>query len=95
MCGIMPSPHALSSTPDLAFDDGDVEPGPRAVQRGGQARGPAARHQQVDHVRLASASFSTLIRVRSSAAFSTVKTRAVIHAECTSGSAIPSTTTAT
>ena len=39
--------------------------------------------------------FSTLIRVRSSTALSTVKTTAVIHAVCTSGSAMPSTTTAT
>ena len=45
------------------------------IERGRQPRGPAACHQQVDHVRLASASFSTLIRVRSSAAFSTVNTQ--------------------
>ena len=51
--------------------------------------------EQVDHVRLASAAFSTLIRVLSSAAFSTVKTSAVIHAVCTRGSATPSATTAT
>ena len=36
--------------------------------------GPPPADEQVDHVRLASASFSTLIRVRSSTAFSTVKT---------------------
>ena len=91
--------HALAARlvqhPGSTFDDDDVESGPRAVQRGGQARRPAARDEQVDHVRLASASFSTLSRVRSSAALSTVKTTAVIHAECTSGSAMPSTTTAT
>ena len=85
----------LVQHPVSALDDGDLQPGPRAVQRGGQARGPAAGDEQVDHVRLASAAFSTLIRVRSSAALSTVKTRAVSHAECTNGNAIPSTTTAT
>ena len=67
--------HALTTClvqqPVSAFDDGDLEPGPRAVQRGGKAGGPAAGDQQVDHVRLASAEFSTLIRVRSSAALST------------------------
>ena len=78
-----------------AFDDDDLESGPGAVQRGGQSRRAAAADEQVDHVRLASASFSTLIRVRSSAALSTVNTSAVIHAVCTSGSAKPSTTTAT
>ncbi len=82
--------HAVS-----ALDDGDVQPCLRAVQCGGQPRGPAAGDQQVDHARLASASFSTLIRVRSNAVFSTVKTRPVSHAECTNGNAIPSTTTAT
>ena len=63
--------------------------------RGGQTGRSAARDQQVDHVSLASAAFSTPIRIRSSAALSTVNTTAVTHAECTSGSAMPSTTTAT
>ena len=82
--------HAVS-----ALDDGDLQPGLRAVQCGGQARGPAACDEQVDHIRPASAEFSTLIRVRSSAALRTVKTSAVSHAECTNGNASPSTTTAT
>ncbi len=85
----------LVQHPVSALDDGDLEPGPRAVQRGGQARRPAACDEQVDHVRLTSAEFSILTRVRSSAALSTVKTRAVTHAECTNGNAMPSTTTAT
>ena len=81
--------HAVS-----ALDDGDVQPGLRAVQCGGQPRGTATGDQQVDHARTARAEFSTLIRVRRSAALHTVKTSAVIHAECTNGNAIPSTTTA-
>ena len=95
VCGIMPFAARLVQHPVSAFDDGDLQPGPCAVQRGCQARRPAACDEQVDHVRLASAAFSTLIRVRSRAALSTVKTSAVSHAECTSGSAMPSTTTAT
>ena len=66
-----------------------------AMQCGGQSGWATAGDEQIDHVRLASAAFSTLIRVLSSAAFSTEKTRAVIHAVCTKGSAIPSATTAT
>ena len=42
-----------------------------------------------------SAAFSHRIRVRSSTALATVKTSAVTQAVCTSGSANPSTTTAT
>ena len=49
----MPSPQALSSDPGSALDDGDVKPGPCAVQRGGQTRGPAAGDEQVDHDSLA------------------------------------------
>ena len=90
VCGISPSPHALSTTPATTLDDDDLESGAGAVHRGGQPRRPAARDQQIDHRRLASAAFSTLIRVVSSAAFSTVNVSAVIHAVCTSGSATPS-----
>ena len=78
-----------------SFDHDDLESGPGAVQRGGQPGRATTGDEQVDHRRLARAAFSTLIRVRSSAALSTVNTSAVIHAVCTSGSAIPSTTTAT
>ena len=95
VCGIMPSPQALSSTPARRSTTATSSPARAAVQRGGQTRGPAAGDEQVDHVRLASAEFSTLTRVRSSAALSTVKTRAVSHAECTKGNAMPSMTTAT
>ena len=77
------------------FDDNHLKPRPRAVQRGGQPGRAAASDEQVDHVRLASAAFSTLIRVLSSAALSTENTSAVIHAVCTNGSATPSATTAT
>ena len=85
----------LVQHPVSALDDGDLKPGPRGVQRGGQARRPAARDEQVDHVSLTNAESSILTRVRSSAALSIVKTRAVTHAECASGNAMPSTTTAT
>ena len=107
-CGInaepLQVPHGVRHQPFAAglvdrsaapLDDDDLQPRPRAVQRGGQPGRAAARDEQVDHVRLASAAFSTLIRVRSSAALSTVKTSAVIHAVCTNGSAMPSTMTAT
>ena len=77
------------------FDDDHLEPCPCAVQCGGQPGGATTSDEQVDHVRLASAAFSTLIRVRSSAALSTENTSAVTHAECTNGSATPSATTAT
>ena len=78
-----------------SFYRDDLESGPRGVDRGGQTGRPAARHEKVDHCSPASAAFSTSIRVRSTAALSTVNTSAVIHAVCTSGSATPSTTTAT
>ena len=77
------------------FDDNHLKARPPAVQRGGQSGRAAASDKQVDHVRLASAAFSTLIRVLSSAAFSTENNSAVIHAVCTKGSATPSATTAT
>ena len=51
-----------------------------AAQGGGQSGRAAARNKQVDHVRLARAAFSTLIRVLSSTAFRTEKVRAVIQA---------------
>ena len=78
-----------------SLHDGDVQAGARRVQGGDQTRRAAACHQEVDHVRLANALFSVAIRVRSSAALRIVKTSAVIHALCTSGSATPSATTAT
>ena len=78
-----------------AFDDDDFEPGTCRVECGCQARRTSPGHEEVDHVRFARAVFSVLIRVRSRAAFATVKTSAVSHAACTSGSARPSTTTAT
>ncbi len=95
--GVRHHPFAarLVENPTTAFDDDHLESRPRAVQRGGQTRRPAPADEQVDHVRLASAVFSTLIRVLSSTALSTVKTTAVSHAVWTSGRAIPSMTTAT
>ena len=93
--GISPSPQALSTVPRAPFHDDGLETGPGRVDRGGQTGRAAARHQEIDHRSPASAAFSTRMRVRSSAALSTVNTSAVIQAVCTSGSATPSTTTAT
>ena len=85
----------------------DVEAGTRGVERGGEAGGAAADDQQVPHDADSdrrgaggvqgrpAPSFSTRSRTVSSTALSTVNTTAVIHAECTSGRAKPSTTTAT
>ena len=81
----------------------DVEAGAGGVQRGGEPDRSAAGDDQVTHGRsprrtpaaCARAAFSTRIRTVSSTALSTVKTSAVIQAACTSGSATPSTTTAT
>lgn len=90
--------------------DHHLQAGERAVDGGGQSGRPAARDQQVDHglapadgtepgarsrppsVRAAS---SQPIRTRRRSRLSTVKPSAVSQAECTSGSAIPSATTAT
>ena len=67
----------------------------QGVDRGGQSGRPPAGDEKVDHPSLASAEFSTLIRLVSSMALSTVNVSAVIQALCTSGNAMPSTTTAT
>ena len=78
-----------------AFGDNHVQPGPSTVDRSGQTGGPAADDQKIDHLRLASAAFSTLTRVLSNHALRTEKASAVTHAECTNGSATPSAITAT
>ena len=62
------------------LDHDYLQPCPSPVQCGCQPRRAAARDKQVDHVKLAKAAFSTLIRVRSTAAFSAEKARAVIQA---------------
>ena len=90
-----PFPAGLVDWPVSFFDNNDVESGPGTVQCGGQAGRAPAGHEQIDHRSLARAAFSTLIRALRSAAFSTANATAVIHAVCTNGSAIPSTTTAT
>ncbi len=76
----------------------DVEAGAGRDQGGGEADGASSGHHQVPHPAATDsrrARSSTRIRVVSSAALSTVKPSAVIHAPCTSGRATPSTTTAT
>ena len=84
------------------LEDQDVEPGAGGVQGGGEPGRAAAGDDEVPHALTcsglgseASAAFSQRIRTVSRAALATVKTTAVIQAECTSGSATPSTTTAT
>ena len=99
--GISPSPQALSITPLAGLDDADVEAGPGGVQRGGQADRAAAGDEQVTHRRAARGS----VRERGvldpdphrqqDGVERRVKTTAVTQAACTSGSATPSTTTAT
>ena len=78
-----------------AFGDNHVQPRPSTVDRSSQTGGPAADDQKIDHVRLASAAFSTLTRVLSNHALRIEKASAVTHAECTNGSATPSAITAT
>ncbi len=81
--------------------DRDRQAPQRAVDRRGQADGAAADHENVDHDATgttaadASACPSQRIRTVSSAALSTVNADAVIHADPVSGSANPSTITAT
>ena len=76
------------------FDDDHLESRPSSVQCSGQPGRATASDEQVDHVRVSSAAFSTLIRILSSAALSIENTSAVIHAVCTNGSATPSAMTA-
>ena len=78
------------------LDDGDRQPCPSGVDRGGQSDGPAAGDQQVPHAAaVANARSSHRIRTVSTIAFSRVKQSAVSQALCTSGNAMPSATTAT
>ena len=102
--GMMPSPHALSTGP-ARLGDRDRQARERALDRRGEAHRPAADDKHVDHgaaglvargvAAAASARISHRMRTVSSAALSTVKAHAVIHADPVSGSAAPSTMTAT
>ena len=76
-------------------DDLDLQTRSGGANGGGQPGGPAAGDDEVDHANLARAEFSARMRACISAALSTVNAAAVIHAECTSGSARPSAATAT
>ena len=67
----------------------------RSVVTGRPDRPPARQAAAGSARASASAAFSMRIRTVSSQAFSTVKASAVIQAVCTSGSAMPSATTAT
>ena len=93
-------PACLVDGRPARLDHDGVEAGARRVDGGGQAGGTAPatsrrRSRRSRGHRSARAVFSQRMRTASSTALSTVKTMAVIHALCTSGSAAPSTTTAT
>ena len=82
--------HALAP-----FGDNDFQSGAGAMDRRGQTGRATADDEKIDHVRPASAAFSTFTRVLSSHTLSAENTNAVIHAVCTSGNATPSAMTAT
>ncbi len=102
-----PLAAGLVDHPIVRVDDEHGEARARSVDRRGEARRPAASDDQIEdrasaHPSLAregtiveSASSSVRIRTARSHAFSRVKASAVIHAEWMSGSAMPSSTTAT
>ena len=78
------------------LDHGHRQPRIAGVDRGGQPDRPAAGDEKVLHVAaVASARSSQRIRTASTTAFRTANATAVSQAECTSGSATPSATTAT
>ena len=85
----------LVDRPAALFDDDHFQSGVRAVDGGGQSGRAPSDDEEVDHARLASALFSTWIRVLNKTALRIVNTTAVIHAVWTSGSAMPSAITAT
>ena len=98
--GHQPLAAGLVDRAGARLADLDVEAGAGGVQRGGEPDRSAAGDEQVTHLAesprsVASAAFSTRIRTVSRTALSTVNTTAVIQQACTSGSAMPSTTTAT
>ena len=91
----------LVDRPVARFDDGDVQPRHPGLDRAREADRSATGNEHLGVERhqdaaARSARSSAGMRKRSNRiALSTVKTSAVIHAECTSGSAIPSTATTT
>ena len=99
--GMSPSPHALSTGAARGSTTTASIPASAAWMAVASPAGPPpATSTSITSVdgrsaARASASFSQRIRTTSSAAFSTVNASAVTQAVCTSGSASPSTTTAT
>ena len=98
--GISPSPHALSTGSARGSTTVTSKPRRRASIAATNPTGPPpATSTSVSYAVTsrteASAAFSVRIRTVSRPAFSTVNTSAVTHAVWTSGSAKPSTTTAT
>ena len=78
------------------LDHGDRQSRRAGTDGDGEPHRAAAGDKQVNvgHTRLRSARSSAAIRTRSRAAFATVNTAAVTQAVCTSGRAMPSSTTA-
>ena len=85
----------LVDRPAARLDDDDLQSGAGAVDRGGQPGRAAARDEQVDHRQPRQRGVLDRIRVRQQRGVEHREHRAVTHAVCTSGSATPSTTTAT
>ena len=90
-----PFPAGLVNGTGAAFHHGDLKSCAGGVDGRGQPRGSGAGDQKIVHESLANAEFSTDTRVLSRAALRVVNASAVTHAEWTSGSASPSTATAT
>ena len=76
-------------------DDHGVQSGAGREGCGGESGRAGPGDDEIDHDSFSKAVFSVRIRTVSKAALSAVNTTAVIQAECTSGNAIPSATTAT
>ena len=100
--GHQPLAARLVDRTDARLDEHDVHAVDPRLDRARQPDRPPADDDDIRvHARagspstVARARFSHRMRTTSSQAFSTVNTRAVIQAVCTSGSAKPSTTTAT
>lgn len=92
-----PLPARLVDRYGTWLDDNHGQTGQRGTDRRRRPGGTATGDEEIDHLIKAEfrAASSDRIRIASSGMFSTVKTTAVSQAVWTSGSAMPSATTAT
>src|SRR4051794_28281015 len=92
-----PLPARLVDRCGTWLDDYHGQTGQRGTDRRRRTGGAAPGDEEIDHLTKAEvrAGSSVRIRIASSGMFSTVKITAVSHAVWTSGSAMPSATTAT